>query len=92
MHKRMLGKNVLDAARERVARVFDDFPRVLVSFSGGKDSSVMTHLVAEEAIRRGRKFGTRNSNRGFNRSVSTSICRVDWGYGLASCAVCTLTN
>lgn len=57
MAKRMLGKSVLDAARERVSRVFDDFPRVLVSFSGGKDSSVMTHLVAEEAIRRGRKFG-----------------------------------
>jgi predicted phosphoadenosine phosphosulfate sulfurtransferase len=52
-----LGTDVLTAARERIARVFDDFPRVYVSFSGGKDSTVMLHLVAEEARRRGRRFG-----------------------------------
>jgi len=55
--KRGLGVDVLAAARQRIARVFDDFPRVYCSFSGGKDSGVMTHLVADEAIRRGRKFG-----------------------------------
>ena len=55
--KRMLGVNVLEAAQQRVARVFDDFPRVYVSFSGGKDSTVLLHLVAEEARKRGRKFG-----------------------------------
>lgn len=48
---------MLDAARQRIARVFDDFPRVYVSFSGGKDSTVMLHLVMEEAIRRQRKVG-----------------------------------
>jgi len=50
-------KNVLDAARDRVSYAFDNFERVYVSFSGGKDSSVMFHLVAQEAIKRGRKIG-----------------------------------
>ena len=52
-----LGIDVLTAARERIAWTFDRFPRVYVSFSGGKDSTVMLHLVADEAKRRGRKFG-----------------------------------
>lgn len=57
MPKRGLGIDVLTAARQRIARIFDDFPRVSVSFSGGKDSTVMLHLVAEEARRRDRTFG-----------------------------------
>lgn len=57
MPKRKLGKDVLTAARERIAWTFDNFQRVYVSFSAGKDSTVMLHLVAEEAIRRGRTFG-----------------------------------
>jgi predicted phosphoadenosine phosphosulfate sulfurtransferase len=48
---------VLTAARQRIAWTFDNFPRVYVSFSGGKDSTVMLHLVAEEARRIGRTFG-----------------------------------
>lgn len=55
--KRHLGINVLEAAQQRIAWTFDVFPRVYVSFSGGKDSTVMLHLVMEEAIRRGRKVG-----------------------------------
>lgn len=55
--KRFLGVDVLTAARQRIAWVFDTFPRVYVSFSGGKDSTVMLHLVAAEARRRGRKIG-----------------------------------
>jgi predicted phosphoadenosine phosphosulfate sulfurtransferase len=55
--KRYLGMNVLDAARQRIAWVFDTFPRIYTSFSGGKDSSVMLHLVMDEAIRRNRKVG-----------------------------------
>lgn len=57
MAKRTLGIDVLTSARLRIARVFDDFPRVYVSFSGGKDSGVMLHLVMAEAIKRGRKVG-----------------------------------
>lgn len=52
--KRGLGMSVLDAARERIAWVFETFPRISVSFSGGKDSSVLLHLVMEEAIKRNR--------------------------------------
>ncbi len=57
MPKRKLGIDVLTAARQRIAKVFDDFPRIYVSFSGGKDSGVMLHLVMDEAIKRGRKVG-----------------------------------
>lgn len=52
-----LGINVLEAARQRIAWVFDTFPRIYVSFSAGKDSSVMLHLVMDEAIKRRRKVG-----------------------------------
>jgi predicted phosphoadenosine phosphosulfate sulfurtransferase len=57
MPKHFLSKNVLDAARERIAWTFDTFPRIYVSFSAGKDSTVMLHLVADEARKRGRRFG-----------------------------------
>lgn len=53
--KKYSQQNVLDAARERIAYSFDVFERLFVSFSGGKDSSVMLHLVMDEAIKRGRK-------------------------------------
>lgn len=55
--KNPIGKNVLDAARERIRVVFDDFKRICVSFSGGKDSTVMLHLIMDEAIKRGVKVG-----------------------------------
>lgn len=49
--------NVLDASRERIRYTFDHFEKIYISFSGGKDSSVMFHLVMEEAIKRNRKVG-----------------------------------
>lgn len=52
-----LGVDVLTAALERIEWTFDRFPSVYVSFSGGKDSTVMLHLVAQVARRRERKFG-----------------------------------
>ena len=55
--KKYLGINVFDAARERISYVFDSCPKIYLSFSGGKDSSVMLHLVMEEAIKRRRKIG-----------------------------------
>lgn len=57
MPKRYLDVDVLTAAEERISQVFDDFDRVLLSFSAGKDSTVMLHLAADEARRRGRRFG-----------------------------------
>lgn len=56
MGKRMLGVDVLTAARQRIAQIFDDFPRIYVSFSGGKDSGVLLELAADEARRRGRRI------------------------------------
>lgn len=55
MGKRYLGTDVLTAARQRTARVFDDFPVISVSFSGGKDSGVVLDLACAEARRRGRR-------------------------------------
>lgn len=55
--KRALSTDVLTASRERIATTFDHFERIFVSFSGGKDSSVMLHLVMDEAIKRGRTVG-----------------------------------
>ena len=55
--KKPLNKSVLDAAQERISFTFDHFEKVYVSFSGGKDSTVMLHLVMEEAIKRKRKVG-----------------------------------
>lgn len=57
MDKKWIGINVNDAARRRIEYVFDNFPRVYVSFSGGKDSTVMLHMVMAEAIKRGRRVG-----------------------------------
>jgi predicted phosphoadenosine phosphosulfate sulfurtransferase len=53
----MLGISVLEAARRRISWVFDEFSRIYVSFSGGKDSTVMLHLVMDEAIKRQRSVG-----------------------------------
>ncbi len=57
MPKRGLGITVEQAARERIHWAFGRFDRLYVSFSGGKDSTVMLHLVMDEAIARGRKVG-----------------------------------
>lgn len=50
-------ETVLDAARRRVAFAFDRFAEVIVSVSGGKDSTALAHLAIVEAKRRGRKVG-----------------------------------
>ncbi len=47
------GRTVLDAAHERLARVFADFDTVVVAFSGGKDSGALLHLVLDHV----RRFG-----------------------------------
>jgi len=55
--KRYLDISVLEATKRRISEVFDNFEKCYISFSGGKDSTVMTHLVISEAIKRGRKVG-----------------------------------
>jgi predicted phosphoadenosine phosphosulfate sulfurtransferase len=39
--------NVYDASQERIKFIFDNFPRIYVSFSGGKDSGVMLNLMID---------------------------------------------
>jgi len=41
------GVNVYDAAQERIAFIFEHFPRIYLSFSGGKDSGAMLNLFID---------------------------------------------
>lgn len=52
-------KNVYDAAIERLDFIFENFERIYLSFSGGKDSGVMLNLVLDYMKARGikRKIG-----------------------------------
>lgn len=54
MRRVVLSVNVLDAARARIAEVFEGHKKICVSFSGGKDSTVLLYLALDEARRRGR--------------------------------------
>lgn len=54
--RRNLPINVLEAATRRLNWVFDTFDKICLSFSGGKDSTVLFHLTARIARERGRKF------------------------------------
>ncbi|MFW9899871.1 MAG: DUF3440 domain-containing protein [Candidatus Thorarchaeota archaeon] len=53
--KKYNNTDVLTASKKRISIVFDNFEHISCSFSGGKDSTVMVHLVLEEAIKRNRK-------------------------------------
>lgn len=55
--KQYLSTNVLEEARKRISYIFDEFENIIVSISGGKDSTVMAHLALVEAHKRGRKIG-----------------------------------
>jgi len=55
--KKYQAVNVFDAAKNRIKFAFDNCEKVYVSFSGGKDSSVMLHLVMREAIERNQIVG-----------------------------------
>lgn len=54
--KNQLNVDVMQAARDRLHRIFDNFEHVYVSLSGGKDSGVLFYLALDEARRRGRKL------------------------------------
>lgn len=49
-------ENVLDATIKRVSYLFDNYDNISLSFSGGKDSTALFHLINNEAIKRNRKF------------------------------------
>jgi predicted phosphoadenosine phosphosulfate sulfurtransferase len=48
--------NVLEAAIKRIAFLFDNYDNISLSFSGGKDSAALFHLINNEATKRDRKF------------------------------------
>lgn len=49
-------KNVFEASLERIEFAFDNFDNLCVSYSGGKDSTVMIQLVNMIAKKKNRKF------------------------------------
>jgi predicted phosphoadenosine phosphosulfate sulfurtransferase len=52
-----INKNVVEAARERISFIFDEFENIIVSISGGKDSTVLAYMTLQEAHKRNRKIG-----------------------------------
>lgn len=52
-----LNKSVLESSRERIREILKHIPHPFVSLSGGKDSTVLLHLVMDEAIKLNRKIG-----------------------------------
>lgn len=48
--------NTVEAARERISILFDNFKDINVSISSGKDSTVLYWLCVQEAQKRGRKI------------------------------------
>jgi predicted phosphoadenosine phosphosulfate sulfurtransferase len=57
MPKFRLETNVLEESISRNKWLFDNFEKVYLSFSAGKDSTVMLHVTMEEAKRRNQKIG-----------------------------------
>lgn len=57
MPKRKLGINVYNAAKQRIEWTFNNFDYIYLSFSAGKDSTIMLHLAIEEAKKRNIKIG-----------------------------------
>jgi len=47
-------QNVFDAALDRIRWLFDEFPNIIVSISGGKDSTVVFHLALQVAREKNR--------------------------------------
>ncbi len=55
--KQPLNCNVYEEAVNRTEAIFNEFNKVYLSFSGGKDSTVMFHVTADVARRMGKRFG-----------------------------------
>jgi len=49
--------NVLVATQKRIKFLFDNYKNVIISVSGGKDSTIIAHLGVEEAKRQNRNVG-----------------------------------
>lgn len=56
-YQQYLDTNVLEEATKRVEWIFDNYENIIVSISGGKDSTVVAHMMLKEANKRNRKIG-----------------------------------
>lgn len=67
--------NVWDASQERLKFVFDNFEKVYVSFSGGKDSGVLLNLVIDYVRKHcpDRKIGVQIMDNEANYTMSVSF-------------------
>lgn len=70
-------KNVYDASIERLDFIFENFERIYLSFSGGKDSGVMLNLVLQYMKERGikRKIGIQILDNEANYELSLEFMR-----------------
>lgn len=68
--------DVLLAAQKRVEYLFDHYDNIELSFSGGKDSTVLFHLLNAEAKKRNRKFIVFFMDQ--EAEYSATIEMVDW--------------
>lgn len=57
MPKKNLKIDVYTACKQRCIYALENFEKVYCSFSGGKDSTVMLHIIMDEAIKRNKKVG-----------------------------------
>ena len=55
--KNYIDINVYQASNQRIKEVLESFDKIYVSFSGGKDSTVMLHMVMDIAIPLNKKIG-----------------------------------
>lgn len=70
-------KNVYDASNERLDYIFNNFERVYLSFSGGKDSGVMLNLVLDYMRKHGitEKLGIQIMDNEANYELSMEFMR-----------------
>ena len=70
-------KNVYDAAVERIEFIFENFERIYVSFSGGKDSGVLLNLVLQYMRKNNitRKIGVQILDNEANYELSLEFMR-----------------
>ena len=77
---RPLEVDVFEAARERLRHVFDTYDRVVVSYSGGKDSTCVLELATEVAkdLDKVLKAHQRHSTVPMHEDRRCPLCSFSW--------------